>query len=117
VGKAQQLLTSSADIDLAAKRIANSKFMGTGQVCLAATHGFVDLAVHDQFVERLSFWFERYFNGSTGQFSRIINQRNFDRLIGMLERTRGKITHGRSSDRIQIFISPTVVTGVDFNGL
>jgi aldehyde dehydrogenase (NAD+) len=91
-GQGPAIVTASADIDLAAKRIALGKFMNAGQICLTVNHVFVEPLIHDKFVERLGFWFDRFGDGdSSEQISRIINERNYDRLISVLEKTQGKI--------------------------
>ena len=51
-GQAPAIVTPSADIDGAAKRILFSKFLNNGQICLSANHVYVDPSVHDNFVER-----------------------------------------------------------------
>ena len=54
-GQGPAIVTGSANIDLSAKRLALSKVLNAGQICLSANHVFVDPAIHDQFVERLGF--------------------------------------------------------------
>lgn len=80
-------------------------------------HVFVDPTVHDEFVARLAFWFESFSSGSTDQYARIINERNFDRLESMLRKTSGEITYGGKMDKKDLFIQPTVVTHVDIQGM
>jgi aldehyde dehydrogenase (NAD+) len=52
-GQDPAIVTASADINLAAKRIASSKYQNAGQICLTANHVFVDSVVYDQFVDRV----------------------------------------------------------------
>ena len=117
-GQAPAIVTKSADVSLAAKRIANTKFMNAGQICLAVNHVFVDPAIHDEFVEKVKEWFAVFFQeGKTEQFCTVVNERNFDRLTGLLERTKGDVVRGGESDRSALFFDPVVVTGVDIQGL
>ncbi len=84
-GQAPCIVTRSADIDSAAKRIAYSKFFNSGQICLAANHVFVDPSVHDQFVERAKYWLDQFLKGDgKDQETRIVNERNYDRLVRLL---------------------------------
>ena len=53
-GQAPVIVTKSADIELAAKRIAHAKLTNSGQVCLNGNHIFTDPAVHEELLERLS---------------------------------------------------------------
>lgn len=115
-GQGPAIVTASANVDLAAKRIALGKFLNAGQICLSINHVFVDPAVHDQFIQRLKHWFDVYRNETGDQMCRIINERNFDRLSSLLEKTDGKIFYGGKMDRAEKIMTPTVVTGVTVNG-
>jgi aldehyde dehydrogenase (NAD+) len=116
-GQGPAIVTASANVDLAAKRIALGKFLNAGQICLSINHVFVDPSVHDQFIQRLGHWFDVYLQESGEQLCRIVNERNFDRLSSMLEKTHGEIAYGGKRDRTQKYIAPTVVTGVTIKGI
>ena len=116
-GQAPCIVTPSADIDVAAKRIVFSKYLNSGQICLAANHVFVDPSVHDKFVERAIFWLGQYLKDEgQDQAVRIVNERNYDRLIGLLNQTGGKIAYGGKTDRGDKFIQQTIVTNVNMQG-
>jgi len=108
-------VTSTANVDLAAKRIAYVKYLNAGQICLSVNHVFTDPQIHDEFVERLGYWFDKYMV-EPSDFTRIINSRNFDRLENILKNTEGEIAYGGKTDRDDRFIHPTVVTGVTLKG-
>ena len=116
-GQAPCIVTRSADIDTAAKRITFSKCLNAGQICLAANHVFVDPSVHDQFVERATYWLGQ-FSKSDGkvQGTRIVNERNYDRLIGLLDQSGGNVVHRGDKSRENKCIQPTLVTGVSMQG-
>jgi aldehyde dehydrogenase (NAD+) len=113
-GQGPAIVTSKAQVDLAAKRIAAAKFMNGGQICLSVNHVFVDPKIYDEFVSRAIYWADTF--ARTGQMVTIINERNFDRLAGLLQKTQGKIVAGGTMDRAKLVISPTVVTGVTLDG-
>lgn len=116
-GQGPAIVTSSADIDLAAKRIALGKFLNAGQICLSINHVFVDPLVHDEFVQRLGHWFDIYLKGPKGDhITKIVNERNYDRLVSLLEKSDGKVAYGGKMDREQKFMAPTVVTGISMKG-
>lgn len=52
-GQAPAIVTKTANIDLAAKRIAAVKLMNAGQICLNVNHVFVDPTVHDALVAKM----------------------------------------------------------------
>ena len=116
-GQAPCIVTPSADIDSAAKRITFSKYLNGGQICLAANHVFVDPSVHDKFVERAVYWLGEYLkDGGKDDAVRIVNERNYDRLVGLLKQTSGTIAYGGETDREDKFIQQTVVTNVNMRG-
>ena len=116
-GQAPCIVTRSADIDTAAKRITYSKFLNSGQICLAANHVFVDPSVHDRFVERAIYWLGQYLKGDgKDQEARIINERNYDRLVGLLNQSRGNVAYGGEKSREDKYVQPTLVTNVNMQG-
>jgi aldehyde dehydrogenase (NAD+) len=115
-GQGPAIVTKNANIDLAAKRIAAAKFSNAGQICLTVNHTFVDPDISEEFLTRLAFWNNTFMGGSQDGMARIINERNFDRLTGFLDKSNGVITYGGQTDRKGLFISPTIVEQVDFSG-
>jgi len=109
-GQAPVIVTKSANIDLAAKRVAHAKLTNSGQVCLNANHVFADPAIHDQFLERLRYWFDKFLEkGDATELSSIINERHFDRVSGLLKSTSGVVVYGGNTDRSKRYVQPTVV--------
>ena len=49
---------------------------------------------------------------SSENLCRIINDRNWQRLNNMLQKTEGKVVIGGETDQADLFIAPTVITGV-----
>lgn len=113
-GQCPAVVTKTADVDLAAKRIAYVKFLNAGQICLSVNHILVDPSVHDQFVRSLERW-TREFEAS-GHMCRIINHRNYDRLTGILEKTNGKVIHSGKSSRGERRLAGAIVTNVTLSG-
>lgn len=116
-GQAPCIVTPSADIETAAKRIVFSKYLNNGQICLSANHVFVDPSIHDKFVERAIHWLGQYLeDGGEGDAVRIVNEQNYDRLVGLLKQTEGKIVYGGKTDREDKYIQQTLVTNVTMQG-
>ncbi|KAF4447583.1 hypothetical protein F53441_8911 [Fusarium austroafricanum] len=88
-GQCPAIVTKTANIDLSAKRIASVKFQNAGQICLSVNHAFADPSIYDQFLERLEYWTRRF--AATGQMCYIINQRNRDRLVNLLDDSKGRV--------------------------
>ena len=116
-GQAPCIVTRTADVDTAAKRITSSKILNSGQVCLAANHVFVDPSIHDKFVERATYWLGQYLKGDgKDQGTRIVNGRNYDRLVGLLTRSEGNVAYGGDKSREEKYIQPTLITDVTMQG-
>lgn len=113
-GQDPVIVGKSANIDLAAKRIANAKFVNAGQVCVNANHIFADPAIHDQLVERLIYW-NKEFTKTEGSLASIVNERHFDRISNLLKGTKGDVVYTGASDRSKRYIHPTVVKNVNLN--
>lgn len=111
-GQAPVIVTKSANIDIAAKRIAHAKLTNSGQVCLNANHVFAHPAIHDQLVERLRYWFDKFLETGDEDLAAIINERHFDRVSGLLKSTSGVVVYGGKTDRSRRYIAPTVVRDV-----
>ncbi|MGL4952992.1 MAG: aldehyde dehydrogenase family protein, partial [Culicoidibacterales bacterium] len=89
-GKSPVIVDETADLALAARRIAYGKVLNAGQTCIAPDHLIVHEQVVDQFLPLLATelaqqWPSQLANGPV----KIINQRHFERLTRLL--TSGKI--------------------------
>ncbi|KAH7126018.1 putative aldehyde dehydrogenase [Dactylonectria macrodidyma] len=114
-GKGPAIVTKNANVDLAAKRIAFTKVMNAGQICLGVNHVFVDPSVKEQFLASLYKYFDEFLPESSKKpsyYSQIINERNFNRLDGLLQRSSGKIVYGGQRDVNTLHFHPTIVDGV-----
>lgn len=116
-GQGPAVVTSTADLDLAAKRVAYAKFLNAGQICLSVNHVFVDPSIHDEFVRRLVHWTKQFAgDGKEGHMCKIVNERNFNRLSKLLNETEGKVYRAFESEKDQNLFGPSVVTDVTMQG-
>jgi aldehyde dehydrogenase (NAD+) len=113
-GQDPVIVGKSANIDLAAKRIANAKFTNAGQVCVNANHIFADPAIHDKLVERLIYW-NKEFTKTGGSLASIVNERHFDRITNLVKGTKGDVVYTGDSNREKRYIHPTVVKDVQLD--
>jgi aldehyde dehydrogenase (NAD+) len=113
-GKSPVFVAPDADVEETAKRLAGGKFGAAGQQCIAPDYVLTDAATAAVLVPALRAAVEAQF-GSNPQtaagFSRIINERHFDRLTRLLDSGRAAV--GGQHDRDDLFIAPTVLTDVD----
>ena len=115
-GKSPAIVTSSARIDVAARRIAFGKFLNAGQSCVAPDYVLVPEVLHDRFVAKLVETIHTFFGddpSSSPDYGRIVNERHHDRLVALLDAGGFTTTAiGGDHDRAERYFAPTVVTGV-----
>lgn len=111
-GKSPVIVAADADIEVAAKRIAWTKLINSGQICIAPDYVLADAKIRDQLVDKIKDAVTT-FEAQNPDGKRIVNQRHFDRLVGALAATKGEVAFGGGSDASKISIQPTVVVDPD----
>ncbi|MGW4479433.1 aldehyde dehydrogenase family protein [Rhodococcus triatomae] len=121
-GKNPVVIDHSADVEKAARRVAASRMVNGGQVCLCPDYAFVPKAHVERFTAYvLDEWRNRYPGIVDNEdYTSIINDRNFDRVVGLVEDAVAKGASASSTaptgealpDRRSRKIAPTVLTGV-----
>jgi len=109
-GKSPCVVEADANIKVAAKRIAMTKFSNAGQMCVAPDYVLVHESKKEALVAALKSTLSNFF-GDTAEdsynYSKIINEKQFDRLVSYL--SQGNILHGGRTDKSKLFIEPTVM--------
>jgi aldehyde dehydrogenase (NAD+) len=113
-GKSPVFVTADANLEIAAKRIVWGKFLNAGQTCVAPDYVYVEEDVLPQFISLLKaqISFNKYGDGSNN-YTRIINERHFDRILGLIDPS--KVVFGGGSNRSTLFIEPTIMSGVTWD--
>ncbi|KAL4914307.1 Aldehyde/histidinol dehydrogenase [Aspergillus aurantiobrunneus] len=111
-GQCPAIVTSSADVEAAAKDIAWIKFLNAGQICLSVNHVFAHPSVERKLIERMTFWLNEYSKGAEDSLTHIVNDKNYTRLTGLTEKTLGKIEHDGRSDAKSRKLPPAIVSNV-----
>lgn len=112
-GKSACVVESDAHISIAAKRIALTKFSNAGQMCVAPDYVLVHQSVKEKLIEELKKAILQFFTNdpsSSYNYGKIINEKQFNRLIGYLQ--QGKIIHGGKYNALTRFIEPTILENV-----
>lgn len=109
-GKSPTYVASDADIEVAARRIAWTKFFNSGQTCIAPDYVLADRRIVDRLVDALvatiaTFRSER----PAGEGMPIVNERQYARIVSYLEATNGRIVLGGRADPDEQRIEPTIV--------
>ncbi|MFN6552256.1 aldehyde dehydrogenase family protein [Mycolicibacterium septicum] len=107
-GKSPVIVAADADLEVAAKRIAWTKMINSGQVCIAPDYVLVDASVKDELVDRIKRSVEAFEAEAVGG-KRIVNRRHFDRLTNAVAATTGDVVMGGGCDTDALEIEATVV--------
>ena len=119
-GKSPCIIDKSADLKVAAKRVAWGKALNAGQTCIAPDYLMIHEDVKDKFLKLLvKEWKELLTKDpqKAKHFVRIVSDKALDRLIGYLPNSQspiayGQIYHGGKYDRAERYLSPTILTDV-----
>ena len=84
-GKSPTIVAEDFDLELAAGRILFTKFMNAGQTCVAPDYLYLPESKQDEFVEAARrVMAKRYPDISNGQFTAVIDESSFTRLVDTL---------------------------------
>lgn len=109
-GKSPAIVEEDADLKVAARRIAVTKFSNAGQMCIAPDYVLVHHSRKEALVQALKETIHRFYSDNPAtdySYGRIINQRQFNRLQAYLN--QGRILHGGKTDRHALYIEPTIM--------
>jgi aldehyde dehydrogenase (NAD+) len=114
-GKSPCIVESDANIKVAAKRIALTKFSNAGQMCVAPDYVLVHQSIKDEFLEQLKEAVQNFYNSESTKehYAKIINQKQFNRLIKHLDKKF--IFYGGNHNAQQLLIEPTILTEVNID--
>ena len=126
-GKDPMIVLADADLERAANAAASYGLNNSGQVCISVERIYVEEAVHDEFVERLTGKVEALRQGPPGELGTVdVGAIIFPPQIELIEahvsdavkRGARVVTGGsRGSGDGGLFFEPTVLTGVDHSML
>ncbi|MCI8465200.1 MAG: aldehyde dehydrogenase [Lachnospiraceae bacterium] len=112
-GKSPCIIDKTADLKIAAKRLAFGKFLNAGQTCVAPDYLLIQDSVKDQFLGL----FEKAITKMYGKYPlenpdypKIINEKHFERISALLEGMT--IQTGGERNRETLQIAPTVLDHV-----
>lgn len=115
-GKSPCIVNYDADLDAAAQRIIWGKFLNCGQTCVAPDYLLLHKSIAKEFIEKCRKALQQQYGNSTLEspdYARIINRKHYDRLLSYLVGT--KVLIGGQFQADELFIAPTLLTGIDLN--
>ena len=108
-GKSPVLVLPDADLDVTARRIAWTKLLNSGQTCIAPDYILADRSIAKELTDKIVATIAKFRADQKDPSLRIVNERQFDRLVSILSATEGTVVTGGGSDRATLSIEPTVV--------
>ena len=112
-GKSPCIVENDANIKVAARRIALTKFSNAGQMCVAPDYVLVHESKKDELITALQKAIQKFFSEKPEEsysYGKIINERQFNRLAGYL--SQGTIVFGGRTNKESLFIEPTILIQV-----
>lgn len=111
-GKSPVIVDSSANLALAARRIVWGKLVNAGQTCISPDYVLVQADVKERLIAEMKSAIAEFYGpdaARSGDYGRIVNERQFDRLAAILEQDRERIVYGGTADRDDLYIQPTLL--------
>ena len=112
-GKSPCIIDKTANLKVAAKRVAWGKALNAGQTCIAPDYLMIHEDVKDKFLKLLVKEWKHLLTKDPQKakhFVRIVSDKALERLIGYLD--NGTIYHGGKYDKAERYLSPTILTDV-----
>ncbi|TDM16619.1 aldehyde dehydrogenase [Macrococcoides canis] len=111
-GKSPAIIDDTANLKVAAERVAFGKFMNAGQTCVAPDYILIDNKVKMKFVKALQSTIQEFYGTQTEQsedFGRIVNDNHFNRLVNIIEDSGQQVIFGGESNADELFVAPTII--------
>lgn len=115
-GKSPCIVDASANIKLAAKRIVWGKYLNCGQTCVAPDYILCESSVKAEFINEVAGQIKKQYGEKpleNKNYGKIINQRHFERLCGLIDKS--KVIIGGEANSTTNQIAPTVMDNVTEN--
>jgi aldehyde dehydrogenase (NAD+) len=116
-GKSPAIVDRSADVRVAARRIAWGKFVNAGQTCVAPDHVLVHRDVESRLLDELVRAVRDFYGddpSSSADYGRVVDDRHWRRLRALLDAGGySSVVCGGDGDEATRYLAPTILAGVD----
>jgi len=112
-GKSPVVVDRSANLAVAAKRIAWGRYLNAGQTCIAPDYVLCHADVIDELTDGIHDAVRSFYGPDprlSPDYARIVDTRHLRRLVGYLD--DGEIAFGGESDEPTRYLAPTALRGV-----
>ena len=112
-GKSPCVVEDDANIKVAARRIAMTKFSNAGQMCVAPDYVLLHASIKDDFIKAIKDCIQQFFTkdpASSYNYGKIINEKAFNRLVNYIQ--QGEVIAGGKYDAATYYIEPTILENI-----
>lgn len=117
-GKSPVIVAADANLELAASRVAFSRFLNAGQTCVASDHVYVHRDVEQAFLDALTTQLRKRYGAdprTSADFGRMVNRRHTERVKALLDGGGHEVVVGGEVDLEARYVAPTVVRTTDLD--
>jgi len=115
-GKSPCIIDSDINIEYTARRIAWGKFINAGQTCIAPDYLLVNQKIKQPLLDSIKNCIQEFYGDDpekSPDFGRIINQKQFNRLVKLLN--NGDVIAGGKTNPDTCYIAPTLIDNVSLD--
>lgn len=113
-GKSPVIIDETANLPVAAKRLAFGKYLNAGQTCVAPDYLYIKDSICERFIEEYKKAVAGFFpNGDYSHMPTIVNDKHYERIMGLIDPAKAVI--GGRGDPSRRFIEPTLMKGVTWD--
>ncbi|MCI8957386.1 MAG: aldehyde dehydrogenase [Eubacterium sp.] len=112
-GKSPCIIDKTANLKLAAKRLAFGKYLNLGQTCVAPDYLLIDKNIKDEFLKIFIDTVKKMYGEhplDNKNYGKIINEKHYTRVMGLIDRE--KVVLGGSGRENELRIEPTILDNV-----
>ena len=108
-GKSPVIIDESANLKIAARRLSFAKFINAGQTCVAPDYILIHKSRRAEFIDEFKKAIEEMYKDplTSNTFPNIINEKHFNRLMGLLESSN--VIYGGETDPERRRITPAII--------
>jgi len=112
-GKSPCVVDETANLNVAARRIAWGKFLNAGQTCVAPDYLIINQAVKEKFVDLMAAVVKDFYGEDPAQspdYPRMLNQKRYEAVAKYLN--NGRILLGGQTNEQDKYIAPTLLDNI-----